>query len=156
MSNKQQLQENNTTLDDYIARINAAKETAAGLPEAGGSGEVGARYKTCSVTISHDFNNFAQLSYIVVNNDTLQFMNDYEGTNGTLHNVLCGSFIFLRLKPPPDMYRFTIQCSTNLLLINSGRDDATNGQTWIIKTPDEEDVTSSISFYLQYAGGGAN
>lgn len=37
MSNKTQLQTNNTTLDGYIARINAAKEVAAGLPEAGGS-----------------------------------------------------------------------------------------------------------------------
>lgn len=33
MSNKTQLQTNNAVLDGYIARINAAKETAAGLPE---------------------------------------------------------------------------------------------------------------------------
>lgn len=39
MSNKTQLQENNTALDGYIARINAAKEVAAGLPEAGGSSD---------------------------------------------------------------------------------------------------------------------
>jgi hypothetical protein len=38
MSNKTQLQNNNTALDGYIARINAAKEVAAGLPEAGGGG----------------------------------------------------------------------------------------------------------------------
>lgn len=38
MSNKTQLQTNNTTLDGYIARINAAKDVAASLPEAGGSG----------------------------------------------------------------------------------------------------------------------
>jgi hypothetical protein len=36
MSNKSQLQTNNTTLDGYIARVNAAKEVAAGLPEVGG------------------------------------------------------------------------------------------------------------------------
>lgn len=41
MSNKTQLQTNNTALDGYIARINAAKEVAAGLPEAGGSGGSG-------------------------------------------------------------------------------------------------------------------
>ena len=35
MSNKTQLQTNNTTLDEYIARINSAKEVAASLPEAG-------------------------------------------------------------------------------------------------------------------------
>lgn len=40
MSNKTQLQTNNTALDGYIARINAAKEVAAGLPEAGGGGGV--------------------------------------------------------------------------------------------------------------------
>ena len=38
MSNKIQLQTNNASLDGYIARINAAKEVAAGLPAAGGGG----------------------------------------------------------------------------------------------------------------------
>lgn len=38
MSNKIQLQTNNTSLDGYITRINAAKDVAANLPEAGGSG----------------------------------------------------------------------------------------------------------------------
>lgn len=38
MSNKTQLQNNNTALDGYIARINAAKEVAASLPEASGGG----------------------------------------------------------------------------------------------------------------------
>lgn len=38
MSNKTQLQTNNASLDDYIARINAAKDVAATLPEAGGGG----------------------------------------------------------------------------------------------------------------------
>lgn len=50
MSNKTQLQTNNTALDGYIARINAAKEVAAGLPEAGGGGSV----ETCTVTITND------------------------------------------------------------------------------------------------------
>ncbi len=36
MSNKEQLQENNTALAGYITRVNAAKETAANLPEASG------------------------------------------------------------------------------------------------------------------------
>ena len=38
MSNKTQLQTNNTALDALITRVNAAKDTAASLPEAGGSG----------------------------------------------------------------------------------------------------------------------
>lgn len=36
MSNKTQLQTNNSALDGYIARVNAAKNVAATLPEAGG------------------------------------------------------------------------------------------------------------------------
>lgn len=52
MSNKTQLQTNNTALDGYIARINAAKEVAAGLPESGGSG--GGSVETCTVTIIDD------------------------------------------------------------------------------------------------------
>lgn len=38
MSNKSQLQTNNTNLDALISRVNAAKNTAASLPEAGGDG----------------------------------------------------------------------------------------------------------------------
>jgi hypothetical protein len=49
MSNKTQLEANNVALDGYIARINAAKEIAAGLPEAGGSG--GGSVETCTGTI---------------------------------------------------------------------------------------------------------
>lgn len=39
MSNKTQLQINNASLDGYISRIQAAKEVAATLPEAGGGAE---------------------------------------------------------------------------------------------------------------------
>jgi hypothetical protein len=48
MSNKTQLQTNNASLEEYITRINAAKEVAAGLPEAGGGGSV----ETSNVTIA--------------------------------------------------------------------------------------------------------
>ena len=37
MSNKTQLQTNNTNLDALITRVNAAKDTAASLPEVGGA-----------------------------------------------------------------------------------------------------------------------
>jgi hypothetical protein len=49
MSNKTQLQTNNASLDDYIARINAAKDVAAGLPEVGGSG---GNVETCTITVT--------------------------------------------------------------------------------------------------------
>jgi hypothetical protein len=51
MSNKTQLQINNTALDGYIARINAAKDVAASLPEAGG-GSSELRYATGEFTCS--------------------------------------------------------------------------------------------------------
>lgn len=52
MSNKTQLQTNNTTLDGYIARINTAKDIAASLPNAGSEGGSGANFKTSIVTLS--------------------------------------------------------------------------------------------------------
>jgi hypothetical protein len=52
MSNKTQLQTNNTVLDGYIARINAAKDVAAGLPEASGGGS---SIETCTVSISFNY-----------------------------------------------------------------------------------------------------
>lgn len=51
MSNKQQLQTNNIKLDALIERVNAAKDTAASLPEAGGSGGTGS-IETCVVTFT--------------------------------------------------------------------------------------------------------
>lgn len=61
MSNKTQLQTNNTALDGYIARINAAKDVAAGLPEAGGGGS-GDSVNVISVGL--DCGNGTTLSYI--------------------------------------------------------------------------------------------
>ena len=51
MSNKTQLQTNNTALDGYITRINAAKDLASSLPEAGG----GEGFETSYVSIQHNF-----------------------------------------------------------------------------------------------------
>jgi hypothetical protein len=48
MSNKTQLQTNNTALDALITRVNAAKETAASLPDASGGGSGGV--ETCTVS----------------------------------------------------------------------------------------------------------
>ena len=59
MSNKTQLQTNNAALDSYIARINAAKDIAASLPEAGGGG--GASLEPCIVNVevgAPNFNDF--------------------------------------------------------------------------------------------------
>ena len=45
MSNKTQLQENNTALDSLISRVNAVKDTAASLPEAGSGSSGGIEYE---------------------------------------------------------------------------------------------------------------
>lgn len=47
MSNKTQLQTNNTALDALITRVNAAKDVAASLPDAGGGS--GGNVETCTV-----------------------------------------------------------------------------------------------------------
>ena len=52
MSNKTQLQTNNANLDALITRVNAAKNTAASLPEAGSSGGSGGG-QTYTVTIQN-------------------------------------------------------------------------------------------------------
>jgi len=100
MSNKTQLQTNNTTLDGYITRINAAKEVAASLPDAG-SGSGGASIDTCTVTVT------CQQGYIASLVTTVK-----DGDNGvpyyyapivpsetslTVENVVCGSPIVLQI-----------------------------------------------------------
>lgn len=72
MSNKTQLQTNNTALDGYIARINAAKDVAASLPEAGSGG--GASMETCTVTLSDDLSRTTW--YYTDSNMTLQTHNN--------------------------------------------------------------------------------
>ena len=49
MSNKTQLQTNNTALDALITRVNAAKDTAASLPDAGSGG---GNVETCEVNLA--------------------------------------------------------------------------------------------------------
>ena len=52
MSNKIQLQVNNTNLDTLIARVNSAKNTASSLPEAGGGGSSGGEVvEMCTGTV---------------------------------------------------------------------------------------------------------
>ena len=50
MSNKIQLQTNNADLQSLIDRVNAAKDIAASLPEAGGGGSL----ETCTVSLGMD------------------------------------------------------------------------------------------------------
>lgn len=95
MSNKTQLQTNNTALDGYIARINAVKEVAAGLPEAGGSGgSGGGSVETTTVTI----NSTANRVYLTVyENGEITAKTGLVGILGnTLTNVVRGSIMVVR------------------------------------------------------------
>lgn len=51
MSNKTQLQTNNTALDALITRVNIAKDVAASLPKAGGGSGGGSAVETCTGTV---------------------------------------------------------------------------------------------------------
>lgn len=100
MSNKTQLQTNNTALDGYIARINAAKEVAVGLPEAGGSG--GGSIEAYSGKISYQFlpsmitvtYTDSTLNYTTVTIDSLTNINVVKNTivfiTGGIGNAISG------------------------------------------------------------------
>lgn len=72
MSNKTQLQTNNTALDGYITRINAAKEVAAGLPEAGG----GENLETCTLQVSCPYG-ILRIGYTTIENNTITAIVSY-------------------------------------------------------------------------------
>lgn len=104
MSNKTQLQTNNTALDGYIARINAAKEIAASLPEAGGGDSGGSSFDTCTVIIEPfgwdtSYERIYNVSATIIENGArtnyyYESSEDY-GTHTTLaiQNVECGTTI---------------------------------------------------------------
>lgn len=124
MSNKTQLQTNNTNLDSLIARVNAAKDTAASLPEAGSTEDLnsviteletkvttlntaldskasGGGFETCTVTINvlGDTSSIQRVVATTVENGSISqyvFMEgDMVATHSeTIENVLCGSVIF--------------------------------------------------------------
>ena len=114
MSNKQQLQTNNTSLDNCIARINAAKEVAAGLPEAGGSSG-GSDIATCTIEIINNTKGkimeslIDELWFVAYENgeckgyggqrasssNILPADFEWDAEKNTLNNVICGSMIYL-------------------------------------------------------------
>ena len=61
MSNKTQLQTNNTNLDALITRVNAAKDVAASLPEAGGESD--GNVETCTITFTVSIPGNATICY---------------------------------------------------------------------------------------------
>ena len=91
MSNKTQLQTNNAALDTLITRVNAAKDTAASLPEAGGSG--GGSVETCTVTINPGkFGVDSGIFYYTDNNMNIQHT---EYTNSAVLTVAKNTLIYI-------------------------------------------------------------
>ncbi|MEE1084288.1 MAG: hypothetical protein UH850_11245 [Paludibacteraceae bacterium] len=97
MSNKTQLQTNNTNLDALIERVNAAKDTAASLPENGGSNSGGGNIETCTfeITFSSMILRYAVTQYI--NGEIINTCkSSLEGvTTLTISDVVKNSVIFL-------------------------------------------------------------
>ena len=89
MSNKLQLQANNANLDALITRVNAAKNIAASLPEAGGSG---GDVEMCTVTIEinapsfDDFTVYSSNSNLQVVTTTVDSMSGgtFQAAKGTI------------------------------------------------------------------------
>ena len=86
MSNKTQLQANNTNLDTLITRVNDAKDTAASLPDAGGSG---GGVETCTVNMAGDGEGMVNYTSFINGQIDVVCEAFYNGV--ALNNVVCGS-----------------------------------------------------------------
>lgn len=86
MSNKTQLQTNNTALDALITRVNAAKDVAASLPEAGGGS-----IATTSVTVSGEFTKVYATTYTGGEISYSEHHSDYDVIDVSITNVVSGS-----------------------------------------------------------------
>lgn len=87
MSNKTQLQTNNNALDALITRVNTAKDTAASLPDAGGSG--GGSVETCTVNIAGDGDGMVHYTSCI--NGQIDVVCGAFSNGAALNNVVCGS-----------------------------------------------------------------
>lgn len=151
MSNKTQLQTNNTALDGYIARINAAKEVAASLPDAGGGGSI----ETCTVIIA------VHVSYPYAAPDTLVSFTQYEngsiiagseviddistvGDKVILKNVICNSAISISLSGIYSHYYTQIDNDTTQLIYGI------QGEIMVYNAPvnDGDSVRISMGYHI--------
>lgn len=94
MSNKTQLQTNNTALDGYIARINAAKEVAASLPEAGGGGNSNSgSLDTCTLNFSGTSLGGTGLYYFYQTVENGNVVLKYDNASTYTIEMVCGSYL---------------------------------------------------------------
>lgn len=102
MSNKTQLQTNNATLDSYITRINAVKDIAASLPEAGsGGGSV----ETCNITLNYvtgSMLGLLSISYTKLGANGCEIVHvepsTFQNYTTVLENVVCKSLILIGIE----------------------------------------------------------
>lgn len=93
MSNKTQLQTNNTDLDALIARVNAAKDTASSLPDAGSGGSGGGSVETCTVTIQANYRTYVFLTVYSNGYITVESVPVDAGNVVTVENVVKNSMM---------------------------------------------------------------
>ena len=92
MSNKTQLQTNNTTLDSLISRVNAAKDVAASLPEAGSSSG-GVELCYCTIVCDAPASGTHTITYTT---EGMQLATeDFEIMSGTQVEVVKGTIVTL-------------------------------------------------------------
>ena len=127
MSNKQQLQTNNTALDALITRVNAAKDVAASLPEAGGSG--GGSVETCIVTLSLSNGYGAQytdsnMQWITAPYNAKMDINVAKNTliilDWTSGDIATGSCSRIFFTPGTGIYLVTGDCSFSSMITEPG------------------------------------
>lgn len=94
MSNKIQLQTNNNALDALITRVNAAKDTAASLPETGG----GATLETVVIQVDSMIEPGAMIYYL----DESFSLHSEEITPNASYSILKNSIFFCYGSKPID------------------------------------------------------
>ena len=112
MSNKTQLQTNNSALDALITRVNAAKDTAASLPEAGsGGGSV----ETCTLELTTN-TQLTYVNYSTMDSDgKIKWEQVSKVSNSISLTVICGTLV-----------QVMSQMSTNMTLSKASSVSNTN------------------------------
>lgn len=180
MSNKTQLQTNNTSLEALITRVNAAKDTAASLPEAGSTEDLnsiitelenkvatlntalddkasGGSFKTCTVTVNVTGDAPPNIAYVAAT---------------TVENGSLGSYHYHYTSAGGSLYTKTIEnilCGATIGLhlqdslafptfsyVNGGEVTDFDGKHFTFKAPLEAGVNCIITIYNKTGGGGIN
>lgn len=150
MSNKTQLQTNNTNLASYTDRVSALIDVANSLPEAGGSG--GGSVDTCTVNIvtTRGGNDTARIvGYMCTSVDNGQIKIDYmrpsynsgDNIQAIQSEVVCGSSMILWLSGILDFWEFT---TDNITIVEGNSDIESIIPFLVLTVSTEANSTSSL------------